>query len=353
MPLACDRLRGNTLGISGKVYAVLFGYGKSKLTLEASVTDTGPEWPRHILEAGLEGAEPDDLAVRLSTSLRLEPLLLEGLLNLYRPLAAWLAARAVGPEPLVVGVNGAQGTGKSTAAQLLKALLEESFGLGVCEFSIDDLYLSRAHRQALASEVHPLLATRGVPGTHNLPLALEVMQALKTAGSASLTPIPRFNKAIDDCVPTTEWESVKGRPRVIILEGWCVGARAQRAEDLVQPCNNLEKTEDPQGIWRQYVNRQLGEYQPLFAMLDLLIMLKAPSFTQVYEWRLLQEEKLRESLTAEQLSRARVMNAEDVARFIAHYERLTRWMLTEMPGRADMVFDLDEHHRIHTIHCHV
>lgn len=317
------------------------------------MTDAGPKWPRHILEAGLESAEPDDLAARLSASLRLEPPLLGELLDLYRPLAAWLAARAVGPEPLMVGVNGAQGTGKSTAAQLLKALLEEGFGLGVCELSIDDLYLSLAQRQTLAREVHPLLATRGVPGTHNLPLGLEVMQALKTAGADSLTPIPRFNKAIDDRVPAAEWKSVKGRPRVIILEGWCVGARAQRAEDLIQPCNDLEKDEDPQGIWRQYVNRQLGAYQPLFASLELLIMLRAPSFTQVYEWRLLQEEKLRESLSAEQLARGRVMNAPEVARFIAHYERLTRWMLTEMPGRADIVFDLDELHRIHTIHCHV
>ncbi|UTF59988.1 phosphoribulokinase [Gilvimarinus sp. DA14] len=294
----------------------------------------------------------DELSAKFAAELALPEPLAQSLCALYQPLAAHCAS-ARGKGTYVVGVNGAQGTGKSTAASILKVLLEAVYGLNVCALSIDDLYLSRAARAELARDTHPLLATRGVPGTHNLPLALETFTQLKKAGAQQLTPIPRFDKSQDDCVSRELWDTVQGRPDIIIFEGWCVGARAQRSSDLQTPINALEKEEDIDGHWRRYVNDALADYQALFAQIDLLVMLKAPSFTQVLEWRQLQEQKLRDSLTDAQLQHSRVMSAAQIERFIAHYERLTRWMLSEMPARANIVLELAENHQVAAIQCHI
>jgi D-glycerate 3-kinase len=40
------------------------------------------------------------------------------------------------------------------------------------------------------------------------------------------------------------------------------------------------------------------------------------------------------------------MDAAAVAAFIQHYERLTRHILTEMPGRADLTLYLDPDRRV-------
>ncbi|MCP8897933.1 phosphoribulokinase [Gilvimarinus xylanilyticus] len=314
-----------------------------------------PQWPDFFAQGATPSAIEPDTVSQIATQLSLNEPLAASLCQLYQPLAAHCAAEVCdrSDSAYLVGVNGAQGTGKSTAASILKRLLETGYGLKVCALSIDDLYLSRAERNRLAREVHPLLATRGVPGTHNLPLALDTFSQLNAATPGLKTAIPRFDKSQDDCVPEAQWDGISGRPDVIIFEGWCVGARAQRVSDLSVPVNSLEVNEDPDGHWRRYVNDALTDYQALFAQLDLLVMLKAPSFAQVLEWRQLQEQKLRDSLTPEQLKHSRVMSESDIERFIAHYERLTRWMLSEMPARADIVLALGADHQVAQIHCHI
>ena len=117
-----------------------------------------------------------------------------------------------------------------------------------------------------------------------------------------------------------------------------MGARPQRADELEAPVNTLERLEDPSGDWRWYVNRELGgHYQALFAELDLLVMLRAPDFDRVYAWREEQEARLRATGGGPE-----VMTPEAVRRFVMHFERLTRFMSEEMPGRADAVVYLGE-----------
>lgn len=235
--------------------------------------------------------------------------------------------------PLVLGINGPQGSGKSTFASFVQQRLHVLFGLSVVVISLDDLYLSRAQRQQLARQHHPLLQTRGVPGTHDVDLGIQLLQQLKQANPGQQTAIPRFDKARDDRCPRADWDQHMGRADIIVLEGWCLGAPAQNDSALQQPINRLEAKEDPDGRWRRYVNQRLREdYPRLFKQIDWLVYLSITDFEQVHQWRALQERKL----TTDQ-PQPGLMDSAGLCRFIAHFERLTRHMMHEMPSRADRV----------------
>lgn len=261
--------------------------------------------------------------------------------RLHRPLAARIAAWAAEPDArpaLVVGICGPQGSGKSTLAGLVARLLAGR-GLKTAVLSIDDLYLTRAERARLAREVHPLLATRGVPGTHDPALGLSTLDALGRPGAH---PLPRFDKAADDRAPEADWPRVEGPVDVVLLEGWCVGARPQPPEALAAPVNALERDEDPDGAWRGFANAALaGPYAALFARLDRLVLLTAPDFAVVRAWRGEQEARLRQRLAAQGRDPGLAMDDGALDRFVAHYERLTRWIAEDLPGAADLVIRLD------------
>jgi D-glycerate 3-kinase len=248
---------------------------------------------------------------------------------------ARLVARSVGPSRhigrlTILGLCGAQGSGKSTLAAALRHHLGEAAVL-----SLDDLYLTRAERNALADDVHPLLRTRGVPGTHDLKLAHSVIERLSEGEAVRL---PRFDKASDDRLPESLWPLAPAGTEVLIFEGWCVGARPQPQQDLRVPINDLEREEDSDGSWRRYVNRMLaGPYQQLFDCLDFLVLLAAPNWRIVRTWRIEQEQQLRRESGA-----SMGMSDAEVGRFVQYYERLTRWILDEMPKRADLLVRLSE-----------
>lgn len=191
-----------------------------------------------------------------------------------------------GRRPLVVGIAGAQGSGKSTvAAALVAGVIAE--GLAAATLSIDDLYLSRADRVELARQVHLLFATRGVPGTHDLPLAA---RTLATIDAGLPVRLPRFDKAVDDRAPEAEWPRIDRALDLLVIEGWCVGAVAQGTAALAEPVNALERDEDPTGRWRCHADAALArDYPALFGRVDLLVLLAAPDFAVVRDWRREQE----------------------------------------------------------------
>lgn len=271
------------------------------------------------------------------------------LVSVYLPLAAWLDRRQGKQDgPLVVGLCGAQGSGKSTAAELLKTVLIVGFERRLAAFSLDDLYKTKSEREIMSRTVHPLFVTRGVPGTHDVGLGIETVERLKTQRSVQSTPIPVFDKARDDRQPRLTWPSCSGPVDVIIFEGWCVGALPQSDQALATPINDLEREEDADGAWRTAVNRALAQdYQRLFALIDVLLMIKVDSMERVFEWRHLQEHKLAKKATEVGLSmrELRIMSDHDLNRFIMHFERITRHMLVEMPQRADLVLSLDPTHQ--------
>lgn len=262
------------------------------------------------------------------------------------PLAAFLHTDIERRGRLILGLSGGQGAGKSTLSSLLVDILALAFRKKAVTFSIDDIYLTRDERQQLAADIHPLLATRGVPGTHDPLLGLYLIQQLRAAEPGDNVNLPVFDKAIDDRLPPEQWRVASGPFDLVIFEGWCVGAMPQAEKELVEPINELERREDPDASWRTFVNTELaGSYMDLFACLDLLLMLKVPDMEQVFEWRLKQEEELGRHRAGDATA-GKVMDEKAVRRFIRHYERITRSMLDEMPQRADIVFELDRSQRI-------
>jgi D-glycerate 3-kinase len=265
--------------------------------------------------------------------------------DVHRPAAEHIVRRqrALG-RPILVGLCGSQGSGKSTMASFLKVLLEAE-GLKAAVLSLDDLYLPRSERERLGRDVHPLLRTRGVPGTHDAALGLSLIDALGD-GPAEVS-VPCFDKAEDDRAPAKAWPRIAAPVDVILFEGWCVGALPQADAGLVEPINALEREEDRDGFWRRYVNAELkGGYSRLFGRIDVLAMLKAPSFDTVYGWRSLQEKKLGDKVRSQGLTGTRIMGPQEIRRFLMFYQRLTEWILQEMPNRAEILMPLDEGHRL-------
>ena len=245
----------------------------------------------------------------------------------------------------VIGISGCQGSGKSTLAAILVLLLNQMLGLRYINLSIDDFYLTHAERQSLASTVHPLLATRGVPGTHDMDLAINTVDALKSHGEVA---VPRFDKAVDDREPPTQWPVVQAPMDVIVLEGWCLAIDAQSEESLKVPVNVLEEKEDADSAWRSYVNTAMRDrYQTFNNLIDYLVMLKAPDFEKVYQWRQNQEDKLAAKFQQDESEGShRIMTPEELKRFIQHYERVTRHGLDTLPDKADVVFQLTDRQTI-------
>lgn len=236
------------------------------------------------------------------------------------------------PDPIpLIGIAGAQGSGKTTLA---RAAAER---WGATHLSLDDVYLTKAEREAKGRAVHPLFAVRGPPGTHDLSLLDATVAALRAAGPGDHTSLPAFDKLADDRRPEGDGPVFTGRPTAVLVDGWCLGATPQAEADLVAPINAVERERDGQGVWRRAVNAALaGPYAEAFARFDAILFLKAPSFETVLDWRCEQEAGLLGLSPADLPPQRRA----ELAVFIQAFERITRHMLAG-GVRADVTFALD------------
>ena len=237
-----------------------------------------------------------------------------------------------------VGINGCQGSGKSTLTDFIASYLRAQYQLNVTVMSLDDFYLSNEKRKQLAQDIHPLLATRGVPGTHDMSALNHVLTQLiehKTGFS-----IPIFNKATDEPFPESQWVAIEKPVNIILLEGWCWGVPPQTNEQLQAPINELELQHDVSGVWRNYVNQQLrSSYEPLYKKMDFWLALQAPSFDCVYKWRLEQEEKLKARNIG--ISNSKIMSPTEILNFTQYFQRLTVQSNNTISNSADAIFHLD------------
>ena len=263
------------------------------------------------------------------------------------PVSFWISKRVNKKKPLIIGLAGGQGSGKTTISSILTLILKRYFKLNVCKVSIDDFYKTRKDRKLLSKTKHDLLMTRGVPGTHDVNLLLNFFKKIKSKNFKTLQ-IPTFNKAIDDRCSKTLWQKIKTKPDVIIFEGWCVGARAQTSSQLIKPINSLEKFYDQDAKWRSYVNNQMKtKYKTLFKHLDGLLYLKAKNFSLLREWRLKQERKL--WIQTKNKKNLKIMSSADVTNFMQTYQRITQQMFKDAIKSSSIIMDLNSKHQIQKV----
>ena len=260
------------------------------------------------------------------------------------PVSFWIANKVNKKKPIIIGLDGGQGTGKTTISSIINLILVKYFKLKVFKISIDDFYKTRKERYKLSKKVHPLLMTRGVPGTHDIDLILRFFKIIKKRNFKSLS-LPKFDKSIDDRFKKKQWYKIKSKPDVIIFEGWFVGAKSQKNIELKKPINSLEKMEDKSMKWRKYVNFQLaGKYKTFHNMLDCLLYLKAKNFSLLRRWRLKQEKKL--FLKSKNKKNLKIMNKNEVLNFMMTYQRITEQMFKTAKKFSSIVMTLNNQHQI-------
>ncbi len=263
------------------------------------------------------------------------------------PLCFWIANKTNKKKPLIIGLSGGQGTGKTTITSIISLILRKYFKLNVFKISIDDFYKTRYERKILSITKHSLLMTRGVPGTHDCKIISQFFKKVKNKKFKQLK-LPRFDKSIDDRCPKKLWYKINSRPDVVILEGWCVGAKAQKNSQIIKPINSLEKSKDLSLVWRKYVNDQLKkQYKNLFKQLNEIIYLRANSFKVLKEWRIKQEKRL--WLKSKNKKNLRIMNKSDIINFMQTYQRITQNMFKDVPKYASIIMKLNSNHQINSI----
>ncbi len=240
---------------------------------------------------------------------------------------------------IIIGLSGGQGSGKSTISKIMKIILKEKYNLNTVIFSIDDFYKTLDEREKMSKKISQLFLTRGVPGTHDTKILLNVLKKLKSVKFRKIS-VPKFDKSNDNRCKKKDWLKIKSKPDIVIFEGWCVGAEAQKKTSLIKPLNDLEMHEDQKLIWRKKVNSELkNNYKKVFNLIDILIFLKIPSFKYVYKWRALQEKKLNRFSKGK-----KIMNKLQVRKFIMFYERITRHMIKTLNSKADLTISMDTKH---------
>ncbi len=244
------------------------------------------------------------------------------------------------PISPIVGLSGCQGSGKSTVAKLMANVLNGIYGVKAVVLSLDDFYLTKSEREAIARDIHPLFVTRGVPGTHDTALLKQTVHELRSREGPIHSPL--FDKAEDERTNVEQWPRHSAPVQLILLEGWCVGVPPQGQADLTRPVNALEAEFDAGGVWREEVNRQLaGAYADLFSLVDILLVLQAPGFHAVSDWRWEQESRLSASFEQRYPDQPDpTMSYRQLSHFVLHFQRLTEHALKTLPKIADHLWDL-------------
>jgi D-glycerate 3-kinase len=268
---------------------------------------------------------------------------IKNLKKIYIPISFWINNKCKKKgRTLILGLSGSQGSGKTMVTGILQIILKKFFKKNIYIISIDDFYKTLRDRNRMSQQKHSLFKTRGVPGTHDINLIKNFFISVKRKKFKKIK-LPKFNKSIDDRSKKNYWHNINKRPEIIILEGWCVGAKPQIISSLRKPVNILERHEDKDLIWRKYANEKLKkEYKEIFAMIDYFIFMKVPNFKMVFKWRLLQESKLKKKFHYKK----KIMTYSAIKRFIMFYQRITLQMMKDLSKSASIVLLLKKNHEI-------
>lgn len=225
--------------------------------------------------------------------------------RLWLPLAQQLVdiKRAL-QRPLIQGILGGQGTGKTTLAALLQVIFKQLSYSTLC-LSLDDLYKTYEERCYLRQQ-DPRLIWRGPPGTHDINMGIAVLEQLRCQ---QLVAVPRFDKSAwggegDRTTP----ELVTGID-IVLFEGWFVGVRPINPDafTLAPPLIVSEA----ERIFARDMNVNLQEYCRLWEMLDRLMLLYPCDYRLSQQWRRQAEQQMR--------TKGDGMSDQQIDRFVEYF----------------------------------
>jgi D-glycerate 3-kinase len=223
-----------------------------------------------------------DFSQFCQTSLATEPQgMLQVLWDLWLPLGIQIAAqqRQLG-KPFIQGILGAQGTGKTTMSRILGLILQH-LGYRTLTLSLDDLYKTYSDRLALMQQ-DSRLVWRGPPGTHDIHLALSVLDQIHQSKSPVI--VPRFDKSVyGGAGDRTTSEVITNPIDIVLFEGWFVGVKPITPQALLTPPPPILTDADRQ--FAADMNNQLKSYLPLWERLDSLIVLHPTDYRYSLTWR--------------------------------------------------------------------
>ncbi|WFD25522.1 glycerate 3-kinase [Malassezia nana] len=224
---------------------------------------------------------------------------------LRRELHAHREALLDNPRPLMVGLQGPQGSGKSyTCARVAERLAQDAQPLRMAVFSLDDLYLPHAELQALA-EAHPqyaLLQGRGQPGTHDVVLGTRILQSLRRNERVS---VPLYDKSAHDGEGDRA-PMLRALPYpldIVLFEGWCLGFQSRTRHELAETVTKA----DPGAAYAQcsvdelaWISQQLHRWETdWYPLLDAFVQFLpnaedgSSPWSLIYPWRLEAEHAMK------------------------------------------------------------
>ncbi|CCQ59266.1 MULTISPECIES: hypothetical protein [Crocosphaera] len=269
--------------------------------------------------------------------------------KLLLPLAVQLSQeKSQQKSPLIQGILGGQGTGKTTLSKVLCLILKQ-LEYTTITISIDDFYKTYSERQKLR-EIDPRLIWRGPPGTHDIELGIKILNQLKYPNHLSPISIPRFDKSLwNGQGDRKEPEMINKKPDIILFEGWFLG---------VQPINETQfhdaplpiKTEEDRQFAKD-INEKLKAYLPLWEKLDRLIILYPKDYRFSKQWRKEAEQKMI-------LSGKTGMDDQEVEDFVNYFWKalhpeLFITPLAQNPTLVDLVITIDNNHHPQQVDSHL
>ncbi len=265
--------------------------------------------------------------------------------NLWLPLALGIAtAYSEQERPLIQGILGGQGTGKTTLAHILIFILDV-MGYNAITFSLDDLYKTYVDRCRLR-EHDPRLIWRGPPGTHDLDLGVLILDQLRQSEQKYPILIPRFDKsAWNGAGDRTDPEMVMGVD-IVLFEGWFVGVRP--IDPLLFATAPLPIVTDADRLFARDMNDQLQHYLPLWERLDRLIVLYVNDYRLSIQWRQQAEHELI-AVTQAGMSDAEIENFVKYFWKALHPELFIK-PLTRNPQLVDLVIEINPDHSVGAVY---
>ncbi|CAG8512453.1 7785_t:CDS:2 [Paraglomus brasilianum] len=223
-------------------------------------------------------------------------------------------------KPLIIGISGIQGCGKTTLVSNVVRKLDQDHNLVAVSFSADD-FVHTYEKQVqikLNNSQNRLLEKRGLPGTHDVAFCRDTFAALckaqyeyatrigETEKEASPVLVPKYDKSCyngkGDRVPEDQWQRILPPIDCILFDGWFLGFKHLPDEVLSRIYNDALRR--PNGEEKPLflshalshlltINNNLKEYETsLYPFIDIFIHIDTEDINVVYKWRLEQEHRM-------------------------------------------------------------